>query len=395
VHRLFPLALSFYLVSTALGLCLRIFLVAPFPGLNFQHVMHAHSHTLYFGWAALGIFAWVGRRWGAFPGPWLPGAMVAISLATLVTFLIGGYFPPSIAVSALSIPLWAAAAVVVLRRIRGERGLAFSYLRVGMVYLLMALAGALGRVGVLAARVEDRLWGRLAVFAFLVCFAWFFVFSLLGLLVDQSRALGLAPDHGLLRWHLTGTAPIAWMTFPLGVAGGSAGLLGSVARVAAVAMLVPGLVGAVALWRGGQGARGAWLRWIAGWMALTAALEAAGALGMAELAVASRHWAVLYLHVLLVGVVTSLLLLLLAPGVTGRRGRWLHHGGMAVMAVGLGLAGLPVVAPVDPLVPRLGLILSLVGGVGPFVAGGGALLRLLRLQPREEGGGEAALVQRG
>lgn len=367
--RFFTIALGFYLLSACLGLVLRVFLVAPFPGITFSHLMHAHSHTLYFGWAALGIFALVDRRWRVFRGPWLPWGMVAISLATLITFSLGGYFPPSIVVSALSLPMWATAAGAVLRGTRGLRGLEFSYLRAGMIYLLLALGGALARVAVLAAKVADPLWGRLAVFAFLFCFAWFFVFSLLGLLLAHRRALGLEPDLGLLRWHLTLTAPIAWMTFPLGVAGGSDGLIGTVAKVAALAMFAPGLLGAAALWRGAAGPRGGFLRWIAVWMGLTATLEAAGALGMAELAVASRHWAVLYLHVLLVGVVSGLLLLLLAPAVAGAIGRRLHHGGLVVMAVGLGLAGLPVLGGVDPWIPRVGLVLALVGGVGPFAAG--------------------------
>src|SRR5690606_18465887 len=150
------------------------------------------------------------------------------------------------------------------------------YLRAGMIYLLLALGGALARVAVLAAKVADPLWGRLAVFAFLFCFAWFFVFSLLGLLLAHRRALGLEPDLRLRRPPPPRPAPIAWMTFPLGVAGGSDGLIGTVAKVAALAMFAPGLLGAAALWRGAAGPRGGFLRWIAVWMGLTATLEAAG-----------------------------------------------------------------------------------------------------------------------
>lgn len=51
------LSVGFYVLALALGLVLRVFFVAPFGGLVFQNAVHAHSHTLYFGWGALGILA--------------------------------------------------------------------------------------------------------------------------------------------------------------------------------------------------------------------------------------------------------------------------------------------------------------------------------------------------
>ncbi|NMO23650.1 hypothetical protein, partial [Pyxidicoccus fallax] len=45
------LSLAFYVLAIGLGLLLRVSFLQPLPWLHFGHALHAHSHTLYFGWA--------------------------------------------------------------------------------------------------------------------------------------------------------------------------------------------------------------------------------------------------------------------------------------------------------------------------------------------------------
>ncbi|WP_373048620.1 hypothetical protein [Vulgatibacter sp.] len=368
----------FYVVALALGLALRFFFVAPFAGIDFGNAVHAHSHTLYFGWVGLGIFALAFRRVGA--SDRLAGgilhAIAVVSAATFVAFLHSGYALPGIVVSTIALLVWAAAVVVFWRRARGQQGIDLAFLRAGMFYVLLATAGAWARVVILALGISDPLPGKLAVFAFLHDFAWFFVLSIFGLLAWLGPRIDIRLDERLLRLQLRLTIPFAWLTFPLGVPGGGEGVLGLVAKIAALALLVPAAIGCFNLWRASPRTR-----WLAFWFGLQAAMEGAGALGLAEAALQSRHLAILYLHVLLVGFVSLglAMLLLAARGRVAALATSLHNLGLATMGAGLALAGGGIVGLGALALP--GLWLATAGGAGIALAGVAFLAAALRPEP--------------
>jgi hypothetical protein len=369
---------------------LRVFIVAPFKGLVFANALHAHSHTLYFGWCALGILALIFHRLGA-SGPRIHALLwgiAAIAGSAFVSFLLSGYSPVSIALSSLSLVVWASSAVIFWRHARGEQGLDVSFFRAAVAYLMIASMGAIGRT-VLIAFHASALQKSLAIFAFLHNFAWFFVFSIIGLLVSKASALGVRLDERLLRRELHLTVPIAWLSFPLGVAGGAEGVLGGFARVAALALIVPAAFGVLAFWRAAATSERrevrAALRWLAFWLGLEASLAAAGGLGLATVAVVSRHLAILYLHVLLVGVVSLGLMVVMVASLGARIpwAMWIHNAGLAVMGVGLALGGISAFGlDLSPVVPRFGLILAAIGGAIIFVGGVGWARAIARASRR-------------
>ncbi|MBF5045733.1 hypothetical protein FGE12_25220 [Aggregicoccus sp. 17bor-14] len=376
------LALGYYLLATSLGLLLRLAFVSPLLAwLPFGNALHAHSHTLYFGWVGLALFALAFERLGA-PGAPLARADRAaltlihlVSLATFVAFLHSGYGRPGVIVSASSLFVWLYAAARLALRLRGRTGVAYGFLRGALAYLVLAMLGAVGRVVLLAAHVKDAHLGQLAVFAFLHCFAGFFVLGLMGLLVLHAAELGVrfeeAPLRRLLRWKVL----LAWLTFPLGVPGGSSGALGWAARAAALALAYPGFLWVRTLWRASRSTQGSLrglLRWVALWALLEGGMEAAGALGLSEWATRLHHPAILYLHVLLLGVVTGGLLLPLLLQLGRRPGALhLHHAGLALMAAGLALtgAGMQGLLGFGTQLLRAGLVLAAAGGAGVVLAG--------------------------
>lgn len=378
------LALGFYVASTALGLLLRVSTLLPVPGLVFPFGVHAHSHTLYFGWAGLALFTLGFRAVGAAGGAERAalGAIALVSAATLPAFLAGGYGPAGMAVSGASLGVWAGAAGLLWRRLRGRPGVEASFLRASLVYLALALLGAVARVALVVAdrvaHVQAPELAALAVFSFLHNFAWFFLLGTAGLVVGAARRQGARFDEARLARVCRGVSLLAWATFPLGAPGGDAGWLGAGARVATAALLVFWGLWVHALVRGARDARPGWrapLRLLAGWGALQGALSAAGVAGLAGEAVAQRHPAILFLHVLLVGSVTLGLAgpLLDALGRPARRGLALHTAGLAAMVAGLGALsaagfGLLPGALVGPAV-RGGLLLATLSGVPLVLAG--------------------------
>ncbi len=371
------IALAFYVVAIGLGLLLRTSFIHPLPWLNFGNALHAHSHTLYFGWAGLGLMALAFDRIGA--SDWavkgVLGALVLISIGTFAAFLHSGYAIPGIAVMTAALVVWAAAVVVWWRRARGLTGIEISYLRVGMVYVLLALCGAIARVVLLATKWGSPFHGQLAVFAFLHAFAWFFLFSTLAALIAHLRSRQVSLDERALRTSLILMALTAWTGAPLGVAGGDDGWMGAIARVGALVVAAAGILWIRTLWRASGGLRSGerWaIRSLAGWYVLKVGMEASGAFGLAGWAAQARQPAILYLHVMLVGFVSLGLMIPLLHRLGRRveRGLWLHNAGLLIMAGGLallgaGVAGIPIASSLIPL----GYQLAAVGAVPLVLAG--------------------------
>ena len=366
MNAFFRAALVIYLVATGLGELLRTSMVIPVEGLSFGNGVHAHSHTLYFGWAALGLFALFFARVGAHDVAVKRalGSVVLLSLATFAAFLHSGYRAPGIAVSTLSLAVWAFAAKVFLARAKALTSMDATFLRVGIAYIGVAGLSAAVRVALLVAKVEDPLYGRLAVFGFLRAFATFFEFGLMGLLVHHLSSSGARLDTRALRWQLGFMVPLSALTFPLGVRGGMDSVFGPTARLAAVLLLVSSFLWVRQLWHGAKalpGSERAFVVSLAAAWALKALLEVAGALGLAESAVAARHPAMLYVHLELLGIVTAGLFFLMrkSMGTSSTTPLWAHQGGVLVMLTGLGLSG----------AHRLGLAMAAVGGALVWLSG--------------------------
>jgi hypothetical protein len=371
------LSLAFYVLAIALGLLLRVSFLQPLPWLHFGHALHAHSHTLYFGWAGLGLLTLAYEQVGA-RGRGVTRVLAALALTsglTFVAFLHGGYAAPGMAVSTLALVVWAVAVGVWWRAARGASGLEVRFLRAGMAYVVLALAGAITRVVLLASGWGTPFHARLSVFVFLHAFAVFFLFTTLAVLIAHARARGARVDERGLGASLWMLALTAWLGAPLGVAGGDEGLLGVLARAAALVGAVAGPLWVRALWRMARdlsGTTAAAYRWLAAWYALKVVMEAAGALGLATWAARARQPTLLYLHVLLVGFVSLGLLVPLLARLERplARGLMLHNGGLLLMAGGLGLlgAGAGGLSWAAPWLPR-GYLLA-AAGAAPLVLAG-------------------------
>ncbi|MEW5740877.1 MAG: hypothetical protein AB1938_18300 [Myxococcota bacterium] len=344
MERFLRLALLFLLLATGLGVLLRAAMVTPLSFFSFGDALHAHSHTLYFGWAALALFVLFFERVGATDVTvrrtlWL---VVAVSGATFVAFLHSGYGRPGVIVSAASLVAWGVVVTLFLRRARGHRDADVAWLRVACWYVVVAAGAALSRVVLLVTR-QEPLWGKLAVAAFLTTFAGFFLFGVVGLTARFLALRGAPLEARLLRWQLGWMAPLTALMFPLGVPEAMETPFGVMARVAAVAAVVPAALWLANLWHASRrlerGLR-LFLRSVAVAWALKASLEVGAAFGLTALAATSRHSVILLLHLVLLGVVSSLLLSLIGArlrrDVTGAL--LVHQLGVVVMSVGLLLA---------------------------------------------------------
>lgn len=383
-RRLITAAALAYVVSTGLGVVMRFELLGLGTGLPFDHLLHAHSHTLYFGWAGLGVLVGAMRLLpGTSKGLRRTAILLALSIpAVFFGFLGLGYHPVTIAISTVVMFTWYLAAWLWWREAKTLSGVEISMLRAAFGYLIASSLG-IWVLGILqASETGTALSEALAVHAFLLGFAWFLVLAVVGFITVNSRHLGLRLDNDLVRRALTWWAPVAIFTFPLGVSGGpEVAWLGPAARLAGLALLYPAWIWTRALWQAAPpGGRGWAWRAAAIWFGAAAVSTAVVSIaGTGALSAGGRHGLVLYLHVLLVGFISASLLTLL-PARTSYGLVNAHHVTLGVMIGGLALAMAGAVMP--------GLWLAAVGAVGLWGVGVVWALRgnrsLSSVQPREQ-----------
>ena len=330
-------AFGLLLLGVGLGAVLRWGQVAPLPGLDVGTATHAHSHTLYFGWAGLALFTLFFERVGA-TGRFarlVLGALAVQGAATFFVFLRLGYERPGVVLAASTLVPFAAAVGVFFHAARGKRGVDLPFLRVATLYVLLAYVAAISRVVLKVRHVDDELSSALAVHLFLGAFGAFFVLGVMGL---SLRALG-ATSSPLLAVVLGVAAPLIALPSALIVPGVDGSVFGGLARLAAVGLLAPAAAWSLWVWKHTPQWlwRSAAFAWSGG--VLLFALVATGALASL---VTQRHAVVMVVHLQTLGVVTSSLLLLLElrRSRPSLRALWAHQAAVATMLAGLGLAAL-------------------------------------------------------
>ncbi len=212
-------ALASFVVAGATGALLRLCMSYGWdPGVPFDHLRHAHSHLMYFGWGTPALMALIAARLpahGAEPMPprvkWLLGGLLVAAFATWPLFLLYGYqpvpigaarVPPAVVASGINILFWYAYAALYVRATRGvRRTRALRLWDLALGFLLLSTLGAWGIAVRKPLGVEDPRAATALIHLFLDVFSqgWF-VLAVLGLAWDAlaPRASGRHWTHVLL-----------------------------------------------------------------------------------------------------------------------------------------------------------------------------------------------------
>jgi hypothetical protein len=340
--RLYGTYALIFLVATLLsGTWLRAVFVWPasLGGYTFAHLVHAHSHLALFGWVTPALFALVvaGLPLSSHRSRWLTGHAHLLGGASALSFpgfLHLGYAPATIALATLHVALWAAFAIFCWRPLLEATSRASRFYRVALAFLVLAGAAAMAPgfveakgLGSGALQVALQLFltpftaGWLTIGAFGVVYARMegarfatpvLVLSALGVLPSVAAHVPGAVPH--LAWEITGRLGMA----ALGIA--TLLFAADVLRARSLAPLYR-LAGGAALLKG--------------------AVETGFALGLAASLLGSKQLVVGYLHLVLLGLVTSALLGALVAPLRAPMLAALHGFGLVAALAALSLLGLP------------------------------------------------------
>lgn len=385
--RLYALYAAGFLIATVLaGSLLRASFVAPalLGPFAFAHAVHAHSHVALFGWTNMALFALLSRRTGL-ENRWARAhahALAIASLASFPAFLTGGYSMPGMVVSGIHVLLWIIFFLLVwpatVRLHETER----PFFRAALLFLLLAGIGSMGPAIVAAREITDPWLGEISVLLFLSLFlsGWL----LLAVMGAAYRMIGRARPDRIVLWgtvvgvlpssllHPVAPPPVEWITLVgrIGI-----GLLGLATLRFALDLLRNATSSDLLLRIGGAAAL------------LKAVIEIGVALGIALPLLPRHSLTIAYLHLVLLGVITSVLLHTALEIGPAPKGVILYAGGLALMLTALAGLGLPEVMALFALwrgaIAPLLYWAALLGGVGCAI-GVVLIVRTMPISPQRE-----------
>lgn len=353
-------ALGLLILAQSLGLLLRLQFVKPLAGVNYGFFLHAHSHVALLGWLHALLIMALPR---AFLPPghplkaynrlfWFSQLTV---LGMLLSFPLQGYAAVSITFSTLSLFCLYAFVWRLLRDLRGQRSNAHRVLRWALWLAVISSLGPWSLGPIMALKLNHSPIYYLAIYFYLhfQYNAWFWLGGL-ALVLRWLQTLGLGQDRqsqraaSALCWSSLFTLALSalWLSPPLWVwlLGGLGALLQGLGLVWALAVAWD-LRRQLRTWLHSRAHR-FWLRTLLGLSGLSLMLkillQALTALPyFARLAAEQRPLIIVYLHLVLLGLLSSFWLacLLQQPALRpySKSRQWAVY--LSLTAFGLGFAG--------------------------------------------------------
>lgn len=344
MSRAWMAALAFFILSALTGALFRAGLVFGYTGgLDLVNIRHAHSHTMYFGWATPALFLMIGTRMGVARLPQLLVWLYAASALAYVLFLLFGYSPVDIGPAGMPISVIAATIntviwyVFVARYYRARRDRvsvqSTALWDVAVAFLILATLGALSLPLLVPIGVEDPAWSMALTHIFLDLFSegWF----VLGVLGLGYAALGDVPSRAFraaLLMVLLGLPFTFAMAMPQSMVPAPLELLSRIGSV----LVGAGLLLLVGLQRRNVRGRMLWTIPL-GLLATKALAQLAAGLAVGFWFAEYHGLRILYLHIMLVGFVSlGLVAAAIHNGVqvAGRR-TWIFYGAVLLLILSL------------------------------------------------------------
>jgi hypothetical protein len=233
VSRLyFLLAMANLLIAALIGVLIRWHFLHPIPYFNYTHWIHAHSHIAFLGWVFLGLMAFLNfyfEETAEFPRrriKILAGGIVVANAGMLISFPIQGYGPVSILFSAVHMILAIYIFFLYNPFLKKQGTLGFQLIRWGFIFMIISGIGPLALGPIVSFGYKQTEWYDFAIYFYLhFQYNGFFTLAILGLILHH-----LDRDHSLYLEKIRepvvyGLILAVMLTFFLSVLGSDPGMI--------------------------------------------------------------------------------------------------------------------------------------------------------------------------
>lgn len=188
----FLLAMAHLLIAALIGIMLRWHFLYPIPHFNYSHWIHAHSHIAFLGWVFLGLMAFVNfyfEKSENFPRKKfiiLAACIVVVNAGMLISFPIQGYGPVSIFFSAVHMILAIYIFFLYNPFLKQEGSMGFQLVRWGFIFMIFSGIGPLILGPIVAFGYKQTQWYDFALYFYLhFQYNGFFILAILGLIIHH------------------------------------------------------------------------------------------------------------------------------------------------------------------------------------------------------------------
>ncbi len=339
---LWKVAFLFLVISGAIGVLMRWQFFAPVNGLNYQYLLHTHSHVVLLGWifnSLIAGFHYIMFKDEATKKYVVLYALFQVSiLGMLLSFPMQGYGAISISFSTLHILLSYVWTHWMWKKSVDQNFEIRAFIRWGLIYLVLSTLGPFSLGPIIVSGNAGSEMYYMAIYYYLhFLYNGFFMFSIMGMFLWIVRRKSLQLDrskvHVVLKLMnvqcIAGLALSALWMRPHPIIyfiGAGAGVVQILALILLVLLIKP-------LWKdlASKMTRVGilLLKWSLTGLILKVFLQAiSGIPFVADLAYEVRNYTIGYLHLVFLGVVTPFLL------------AWFHMQGMMMIASRLKIGGL-------------------------------------------------------
>lgn len=185
--RYAKIPLIFLFIGSLLGVFLRLQFVAPTPGITYSFFLHGHSHIMFLGWV-FNVFyiAFTENHIAKSEQRFFSKLFVALQILTagmLIAFPIQGYALYSILFSTCHTFIAVAWCVVFFKRTKGKSGVSLLFARIALIFFIISNIGPFLLGYFMSAGMAHSQWYYFSIYFYLhFQYNGFFLFGILSVL---------------------------------------------------------------------------------------------------------------------------------------------------------------------------------------------------------------------